>query len=84
MTRLTASKARANLSDTLNRVAYRGERIVLQRRGKNLAAVVPISDYELLERLEDKLDVEAAMKALAESEKRIPYDQVRRELGLGK
>ena len=84
MARLPASKVRANLADTLNRVAYRGERIVLYRHGKDLAAVVPISDYELLEKLEDKLDVEAAMKALAESEKRIPYDQVRHELRLKK
>ena len=84
MARLTASKARANLADTLNRVAYQRERIVLYRRGKDLAAVVPMSDYELLEKLEDKLDVEAAMKALAESKERIPYDQVRHDLGLGK
>ena len=84
MTRLTASNARQHFADTINRVAYRGERIVLYRRGKDLVAVVPISDLAALERLEDRLDVEAAKKALAESDERIPYEHVRRELGLKK
>jgi prevent-host-death family protein len=84
MTRLRASKARAQFSDTINRVAYRGERIVLHRRGKDLVAVVPLSDLAALEKLEDQLDLEAAKKALAEAGERIPYEQVRRELGLAK
>ncbi len=84
MTHLTASKARQAFADTINRVAYRGERIILYRRGKELVAVVPISDLAALEQLEDQLDVEAARKALSESDERIPYEQVRRELGLKK
>ena len=82
MTRLKASEVRQHFSDALNRVAYRGERILLHRRGKDLAAVVPISDLKALEELEDRLDVEAARKALAESKERIPYEQVRKELRL--
>ncbi len=84
MTKLSASEAREHFSDTINRVAYRGERIVLHRRGKGLVAVVPMADLVALEKLENQLDVEAAKKALAESDARIPYDQVRRELGLKK
>ena len=84
MTRLTASKAREHFADTVNRVVYRGERIVLHRRGKDLVAMVPISDLATLERIEDKLDIEAARKALTESDERIPYDKIRRELGLDK
>jgi transcriptional regulator with XRE-family HTH domain len=34
------------------------------------------------EELEDRLDVEAAKKALAESDERIPYEDVRKALGL--
>jgi prevent-host-death family protein len=82
MKRLKASEAREQFAEALNQVAYRGERIILQRRGKDLAAVIPISDLEILEKLEDQLDVEAAKKALAESDERIPYAQVRKELGL--
>lgn len=74
MTRLTISKARETLSDTLNRVAYSGERVLLHRRGKDIAAVVSLEDLELLERLEDRLDIEAARKALKAISKSTPPD----------
>jgi len=45
--------ARDDLAEVVNRVTYRGERVVLTRRGKRVVAVVPIADLELLERLED-------------------------------
>lgn len=66
MTRLPASKVRTELADTLNRVAYGGERIVLHRRGKDVAVLVPLADLELLRALEDRLDNEAADEALGE------------------
>ena len=78
---LTASKARDAFADTINRVAYRGERIVLRRRGKPLAAVIPLSDLAFLEELEDSIDIAAAKKALKEKG-RIPYEKIRHELGL--
>ena len=78
---LTASKARDAFADTINRVAYRGERIVLRRRGKPLAAMVPVEDLAFLEELEDRIDIAAAKKALKEKG-RIPYEKIRRELGL--
>ena len=36
------------------------------------------------EKLEDRLDLKATKRALAESDERIPYEQVRREMGLKK
>ena len=47
-------------------MAYTGERIVLERRGKRIAAIVPIDEMEFLERLEDEADIKAARKALKE------------------
>lgn len=86
MTRLTASKARESFSDTVNRVAYRGERIVLQRRGKSIAALVPVADFERLEQLseeeEDRLDNGAAEAALREKGKNVPWAMVKRRAGL--
>ena len=83
MVRLTATEARKHFADTLNRVSYRGERIVVCRRGgKNVAAVVPIEDLELLQKLEDRLDHEAIQRALAEPGKRISYRTFRKTLGL--
>jgi len=66
MVHLPASKVRQSFSDILNRVAYRGERIVLRRRGKDLAAVVPLQDLKFLDELEDRVDLEAARRALKE------------------
>jgi prevent-host-death family protein len=70
MDRLNASEARSDFADVLNRVAYRGERIVLNRRGKDVAAIVSVEDLKLLERLEDEKDLKAARAALKEAEKK--------------
>src|SRR3954453_5205266 len=84
--RLNVVELRHSLADILNRAEYQGERIVIHRRGKDAAAIIPIEDLKLLERLvedaEDRLDVEAARAALAESDERIPYAEVRRRQGL--
>ena len=45
---------------------YQGERIILERRGKEVAAIVSMDDLALLQMLEDRDDVRAARKALAE------------------
>jgi prevent-host-death family protein len=84
MTRLSTSEAREQLADILNKVAYKEERIVLQRRGKDLVAVVPIADLELLEKLEDQLDIQDANAALEEVAKKgtIPWEQIKAEEGL--
>ena len=42
MAHLPASKARQGFADTINRAAYGKERVVVRRRGKEIAAVVPI------------------------------------------
>jgi methylated-DNA-[protein]-cysteine S-methyltransferase len=52
MTVLPASEARAQFSEILNRVAFGGERIVLERHGRHVAAMVPMADYSALERKE--------------------------------
>jgi methylated-DNA-[protein]-cysteine S-methyltransferase len=46
---LPASEARADFSDVINRVAYGGERIVLERYGRHVAALVPMADFARLE-----------------------------------
>jgi prevent-host-death family protein len=66
MTEIGVADIRANLADVINRVAYGGERIVLQRRGKRVLAVVPMEDLALIEELEDRADILAAKKARKE------------------
>jgi prevent-host-death family protein len=86
MIRLSVVELRQCLAEILNRAEYQGERVLIHRRGKDAAAIIPIEDLRLLERLiediEDRLDIEAARAALAESGDRIPYAEVRRKLGL--
>ncbi len=80
--RLPASKARERFADVLNEVAVRGERVVLQRHGKSIAAVISSDDLALLEALEDRYDVEAAREALAESGERVAWEDLKRQLSL--
>jgi prevent-host-death family protein len=84
MAHIQASKAREGFADTINRVAYGKERVVLRRRGKEVAAVVPIADLRLLEELEDRIDLADARAALAETRKKgaMPLDVILKELGL--
>ena len=79
MSRAVAKKSES-LSGALERVG-RGERVVLRRGKKPVAAVVPLKDLRLLEEIEDRLDAELARKALAEPG-RVEYREFFRKLGL--
>jgi prevent-host-death family protein len=81
---ITTGKAREQLSNVINRAAFGKERIVLTRRGKEIAAVVPIEDVKLLEELEDRIDLEEARAALAEAKSKgtIPWEKIKADLGL--
>ena len=81
MPRLPATAVRDTFSDTLNRVAFKGERIVLERHGKAVAALVSVEDLELLEDLEARLDA-AAVRAAREEPGTVPYEEIRRKAGL--
>ena len=80
MTRLTASQVREDFADTLNRVAYGGERVILCRRRKDVAALVSVQDLELLRQIEDRLDNEAADRAASEG---VSPQEVERRMAQG-
>jgi prevent-host-death family protein len=86
MTRKAASDIRKDFFGALDRVAKKRGRIVLQKRGKDVAALVSMNDLALLEELEDRLDLLDALQAEAEAaakgEKPIPWEKVKAELGL--
>lgn len=82
MTTHSFTEARSRLSELMTQVMTAHERIVIERHGRDRIAIVPYEDLELLERLEDEADIAAADEALAESDERIPWDEVKADLGL--
>ena len=81
MMKVGVHEIRANLADIINRVAYGGERIVLERRSKPVVAVVSMEDLELLQTLEDRSDVKAALKARKEKGV-VPLEKIKARLGM--
>lgn len=49
MSSITTASAREHFSEIVNRSSYGKERIVLSRRGKDLAAIIPMEDLKLIE-----------------------------------
>jgi prevent-host-death family protein len=54
MTRVKVSQARDDFPELVNRAAYLKERTIVSKRRKDLAAIVPIEDPGLLERLKER------------------------------
>ncbi|MGA2618307.1 MAG: type II toxin-antitoxin system Phd/YefM family antitoxin [Thermoguttaceae bacterium] len=79
MKTLESSQLRQGISDALNTVAYRGDRISIRRHGKAVAVLVSIEDAAILDALEDRFDLNAAKKALRE-EGSIPWAEVKKRL----
>jgi len=84
MTSLAVTKAREEFAETVSRVAYTKERIMVERHGKAIVAVVPIEDVELLQALEDHIDLAEARAALAEAKAKgtKSLQILKKELGL--
>ena len=78
MTRMSASAARKEFAETLNRVAYTGDRVILERKGKGVAAIVTLEDLALIQSIEDRMDLEAARAAMQEPGH--PWEEVKRLL----
>lgn len=83
MSRAAARKPPSTVSESALDRARHGERVIVRRGKKPVAAVVPIADLRLLEALEDRYDVSVSVGRLANpKEKRIPYAEVRKRAGL--
>jgi len=75
----TTSTARAAFADIVSRAEYAGERTIVHRRKKPVAAIVPVEDLECLRRLEDEIDLAAARKAIREKGENIPWSVIKKE-----
>jgi len=82
---VSTAEARNQFSDVLNRAAYGHEHVILTRRGKEIAAIIPIEHFQLFEQLledmEDKIDLEDALKVLADdSDEFVDWEEAKRGL----
>ncbi|WP_375505116.1 type II toxin-antitoxin system Phd/YefM family antitoxin [uncultured Nostoc sp.] len=68
MTAISATEARANFQELINRAEYKGERIVIQRHGKAAVAIIGLDDLKLLEAVEDAIDSETLRRAIEEND----------------
>ena len=81
MTEITITDARADLADTIKRAKKKPIRIT--NRGEAQAVLVDPSLFEkMLEALEDAEDLAAYDAALADPDPGIPWEQVKKDLGI--
>lgn len=83
MTTLDTTVARKDFSSVVD-AANKGERFLLKRHGKTMAAVVSIRDLAVLRAIEDRFDREAADAALKDVEANgtVSWDEMKAKLGL--
>ena len=80
--RLSASQARATFAEAVNRASFAGERTVIRRHGKDVAAVVSAEDLKILEALEDRRDLEEARQIMRKPGRLISWERIKKDLGL--
>jgi prevent-host-death family protein len=85
MAKVTTTEARRDFGTVIDKAYARNERVVIVRNGRSVAAIVPMTDFEELERREQALDERAVATAIAEQGKKKArsWDDVKAELGLG-
>ena len=80
---VSVSEARRKLADIVDRVGSEGVRIVLRRRGRDVAALVSPSDLEALDALDDRCDLLDSLDALADVRTRggVPWAELKDDTG---
>lgn len=68
MTSTSVSEARNNFPELLNRVGYGQERILIERHGKPVAAIISVEDLKRLEAIEDAIDSALLRRAVQEND----------------
>jgi prevent-host-death family protein len=63
---MSVERIQAKLGDVVDRIARGGDRVVLTRNGKRVAALVSVEELAALERFEDEADIRAVRKTRKE------------------
>lgn len=79
--RMNVTEARRGWSDLLNRVFRRESRVVIERSGIPVAAIIPYREYEFFLHLKAKRDERfKALDEFAEPFKDVPLEEIEREV----
>ena len=81
MLSITITDLRTKIRKLADMVAFKGERIRVERNGETAFVLVSEEDAALLETLEDQRDLKAAKKALKDRYS-ISLDELEKDLGL--
>lgn len=65
---MSSAQARNQFPDLISQASYAKKRTVITRRGKKVAAIVPIEDLEYLQMIEKARDIKNLEEALKEGE----------------
>jgi prevent-host-death family protein len=82
-TSINTADAKEEFSELINRVVHNKERIILTRRGKEIAAIVPLEDLYMLQKSQSRNDLEEAVSALQEARNQgtITLDDLKEKIG---
>lgn len=61
---ITTIEAKEDFSELINRVAHSKERVILTRRDKEVAVLISMEDFELLQASQNKSDLQDAVESL--------------------
>jgi prevent-host-death family protein len=80
---MTTLDAKEKFTDLINHVSHHKERVILMRRGKEVAALVPLEDLHFLETAQNKHDLQEAIDALKEAKSHgsIPLETLKEDVG---
>lgn len=81
---INTADAKEEFSELINRVSHNKERIILTRRGKEVAALVPLDDFYILQKEQSKNDLQEAVDSLQEARRlgTITLEEFKDEIGL--
>jgi hypothetical protein len=82
MTHIETANMATDWPQLLDLVTTDRERVVIESGGVAKAALVTVEDLELLRRIEDYIDNQAADAAIAEGGDLIPWESVKKALDL--
>jgi prevent-host-death family protein len=82
-TTISTADAKEDFAELINRVTHNKERIILTRRDKQVAAIIPVEDLALLQACQNQHDLHDAVEALKESRSKgaVTLEELKEEIG---